>query len=309
MLRSDELRQIIDLVKDETSSLILLQDNDSHRISHSIVTECSSTIDVRFEFDREILNSKVYQMAIRSNMRQGLSKKENKMTQRHRSPSENLVDIGDSGRSIETGDDAQNIRKNITSPKMIPRIKNRAKMIEAEDDAETVQKKSGEKVESPETQRIWGRSVSPIQTKGEVKIIHEKSDEKIESPETQRIWGCIVSSIQTEREVKTVQENSGEKVERQRIWGHSVSPIQTKGEVKTVQEKSEERSARKFGRPKRKIFGLVLRARFKSKTIRRLFIPDLKGMGSFRESLIVPKLLRMKQVNVLSQPTLVEAIK
>ena len=79
LLQSDRSRHIVDVVRDDLSSLLVLRDNDSSRRSQSILSESSSRLNKKFDFDREILSSKVYQMAIQSNMRQPLSRKRNKL--------------------------------------------------------------------------------------------------------------------------------------------------------------------------------------------------------------------------------------
>ena len=74
-MQSDESRRIVNMVEDDKSSLLWLRDDNSSHSRMSISTENSLLLDTRFDFDREILNSKAYQVAIRSNMRQALSNK------------------------------------------------------------------------------------------------------------------------------------------------------------------------------------------------------------------------------------------
>ena len=71
MLRKPDSCQIIQLARDDTSSLLWLRDDESNdtRDRRSILTENSDLLDAAFVFDREVLASKAYLAAIRSNMK------------------------------------------------------------------------------------------------------------------------------------------------------------------------------------------------------------------------------------------------
>lgn len=70
MLRAQESRHVLDLARDETSSLQLLIDIDSGdaRSLRSARTEDLATVHARFDFDPQVFNSKAYQDATRANM-------------------------------------------------------------------------------------------------------------------------------------------------------------------------------------------------------------------------------------------------
>lgn len=70
LLQSDESRHIVDIVKDDISSLLMIGDPDSCRTSRSIMFDNSNMLDKRFDFDRQIFGCRVYQAALRSNMSQ-----------------------------------------------------------------------------------------------------------------------------------------------------------------------------------------------------------------------------------------------
>lgn len=100
LLQTDESRRIVNLIKDDMSSLLWLRDEDSHHSRISISTENSHMLNKIFDFDHEIFNSKVYQVAIRSNMRQALSKKADTTAQRERFPFlSNGLNLGTSSAS------------------------------------------------------------------------------------------------------------------------------------------------------------------------------------------------------------------
>ena len=100
------------LVKDDTSSLLLLRDTDSYLSRHSILSDSSSMLNVSFEFDREVFNSKAYQVAIRS----ALSRKKGKMPQRQAPPLNDAIDVVDHQRFNNTEDDAQTLQSKPMDP-------------------------------------------------------------------------------------------------------------------------------------------------------------------------------------------------
>lgn len=93
------------LVNDDTSSLLGLRNADSYLSRQSIVSDSSSILDVNFEFDREIFNSKAYEAAMKS----ALGRRKRKMSQRQRPPSNDAINIVGYERFNDTEDDAQTI--------------------------------------------------------------------------------------------------------------------------------------------------------------------------------------------------------
>lgn len=67
-----ESRQIFGRVKDATSSLLFSRDAESTGTRRSIGSQNLATINTIFSFDHEIFTSRVYRMAMRSNMTQTL---------------------------------------------------------------------------------------------------------------------------------------------------------------------------------------------------------------------------------------------
>ncbi|KAJ0120087.1 hypothetical protein J7T55_000940 [Diaporthe amygdali] len=63
-----ESRQVFERIKDETSSLLWLRDAESIQTYRSAGTQDLGTVNATFAFDSEIFNSRVYQVATRSNM-------------------------------------------------------------------------------------------------------------------------------------------------------------------------------------------------------------------------------------------------
>lgn len=129
------------LVKDDTSSLLWLRDKDSCLSRQSTVSEGSNMLDVSFEFDREVFNSKAYQVAIRA----ALSRKRDKMPQRQRPPSNDSIVVVGYERSNEAEDDAQRVRSKPVNPwssnDVIDFVGYECPS-ENEDDAQTIQGKS-----------------------------------------------------------------------------------------------------------------------------------------------------------------------
>lgn len=69
MLQKASNRDIIAKARDETSSLLFLRDDESHDTRRSICTENSELLDSSFVFDREVLGSRAYLAAMKSNMK------------------------------------------------------------------------------------------------------------------------------------------------------------------------------------------------------------------------------------------------
>ena len=71
-MECSQTRQILEQVKDDSSSLIVLRDSSSFYSSRATNSSNSSQLDRRFSFDNEVLRSKVYQGQIRSLIRRAL---------------------------------------------------------------------------------------------------------------------------------------------------------------------------------------------------------------------------------------------
>lgn len=72
-------REIFSRIKDDTSSLLFLRDAQSTDTHRSIGSQNLATVNTNFSFDHEICTTKVYRMALRSNMTQNiLSEKQQK---------------------------------------------------------------------------------------------------------------------------------------------------------------------------------------------------------------------------------------
>lgn len=69
LLQNSDNREIIITVRDETSSLLWLRDDESQCTRKSICTENSERLDSSFTFDREVFNSRAYLAALKSNMK------------------------------------------------------------------------------------------------------------------------------------------------------------------------------------------------------------------------------------------------
>ena len=93
-------------VADDTSSLICLRDTDSYLSRQSMLSDSSSILDVTFEFDRKIFDSKPYQVALRS----ALARTKGKMPQRQRPPLNDPISVLRYERSNSTEKDAQTVR-------------------------------------------------------------------------------------------------------------------------------------------------------------------------------------------------------
>ena len=109
-MQSDESRRIVNMVEDDKSSLLWLRDDNSYHSRMSILTENSQLLDTRFDFDREIFNSKAYQVAIRSNMRQALSNKTDTRLRRETFPLRPLANAFNH-LQLDDSEDAQTVRE------------------------------------------------------------------------------------------------------------------------------------------------------------------------------------------------------
>ncbi|KAL8847613.1 MAG: hypothetical protein Q9221_007343 [Calogaya cf. arnoldii] len=75
LLQSSEIRDVIQRLRDDTSSLLWLRDSESI-LSRKTVSTCNSDLlETVFDFDREVLNSRAYHAATRFNMKQAISHK------------------------------------------------------------------------------------------------------------------------------------------------------------------------------------------------------------------------------------------
>lgn len=78
-LRKRGSRHETTLVKEDTSSLLVIGDADFNYTDWTVSTGNSNFIDSRFDFDGEIFKSRVYQGALRSNMMHNLSRQHRNM--------------------------------------------------------------------------------------------------------------------------------------------------------------------------------------------------------------------------------------
>lgn len=65
-MQSDESRRVVNLIEDDMSSLLWLRDENSRHSIISLSTQNSEMFDATFDFDREVFDSKAYQVAFRS---------------------------------------------------------------------------------------------------------------------------------------------------------------------------------------------------------------------------------------------------
>ncbi|KAL8728486.1 MAG: hypothetical protein Q9166_005384, partial [cf. Caloplaca sp. 2 TL-2023] len=72
LLRRPESRKILCSVRDDSSSLLWLRDDDSCGTRKSTFTETSEFLDASFTFDPEVLKSRAYLSAMRSNLKQAV---------------------------------------------------------------------------------------------------------------------------------------------------------------------------------------------------------------------------------------------
>ena len=110
LLQRQESRRIVRRIEDDKSSLLWLRDNDSCGTVHSIVSESSDLLEVNFDFDPEVFNSRAYQTAVRAGMRQALAQKKGKMVQRKNPLSDDIVRDIDTICSVRSEDDARTVK-------------------------------------------------------------------------------------------------------------------------------------------------------------------------------------------------------
>ena len=73
VLNSVDAQQLMTAIKDETSSLFCLADNLSATSQRTRNTELSMALDMSFEFDSQILSTRIYTAAYRSHLRQAIT--------------------------------------------------------------------------------------------------------------------------------------------------------------------------------------------------------------------------------------------
>ena len=83
MLQKSNNLEIITKIRDETSSLLWLRDDESQCTRKSICTENSELLDSSFTFDRDIFNSRAYLAALKSNMKRVVREAHSKAQARH----------------------------------------------------------------------------------------------------------------------------------------------------------------------------------------------------------------------------------
>lgn len=72
LLEAEQSREVFKKVKDDSSSLVVIRDSASLLSASTNTTENSSKLSMRFMFDGELLQSKVYQGTIRSLLRRAM---------------------------------------------------------------------------------------------------------------------------------------------------------------------------------------------------------------------------------------------
>lgn len=104
LLKRPESRKILSSLRDDSSSLLWLRDDDSSGTRRSIYTETSEFLDSSFTFDAEVLRSKVYLTAMRSNLKQAVRVSAQRI--RHGTMSGNAANgrIDEGGKSVIGGE-------------------------------------------------------------------------------------------------------------------------------------------------------------------------------------------------------------
>lgn len=109
MLRARESRHVLDLARDETSSLRLLIDiNSGYSGSlRSARTEDLETVHTQFDFDPQVFNSRAYQVATRANMIDALTDSRRRgishSTHISGGPLQNVPDSNEASQGTSTG--------------------------------------------------------------------------------------------------------------------------------------------------------------------------------------------------------------
>ena len=78
ILNRPEAREILEVMEDETSSLLCVADSTSNTSQPTTLSETSTALDISFPFDTEILNSRIYAVAYRSHLRLALAPSKHK---------------------------------------------------------------------------------------------------------------------------------------------------------------------------------------------------------------------------------------
>ncbi|ERF77193.1 hypothetical protein EPUS_06473 [Endocarpon pusillum Z07020] len=79
-LNSAEAQSIIEAMEDETSSIFCIADSGSITSQRSKGSEFSAALDISFQFDAEILSSRIYAVTYRSHLRQVIASKKHEDT-------------------------------------------------------------------------------------------------------------------------------------------------------------------------------------------------------------------------------------
>ncbi|MCJ1377204.1 guanine nucleotide-binding protein subunit alpha [Xylographa soralifera] len=121
LLQSPESRHVIQRLRDDTSSLLWLRDSESILSRKTMSTFNSKVLETVFDFDGEVFNSKVYQLALRSNMKQVLSHKAFRQSKTSDFASATTNDTSLS-ENDESGADTETIKaKSVSDASLIPR--------------------------------------------------------------------------------------------------------------------------------------------------------------------------------------------
>lgn len=121
LLQNPNNREIITKIRDETSSLLWLRDDESQCTRKSICTENSDLLDSSFTFDREIFKSRAYLTALKSNMKRVVREAHSK-AQATNSPEDGLEAAFQGEEDAQTiTEDTEGSPRIATDPESSPR--------------------------------------------------------------------------------------------------------------------------------------------------------------------------------------------
>ena len=114
---------IIDAMRDETSSLYCVADNQSAVSTRSMLSETSIALDTSFDFDAEILSSRIYGITYRSHLRQTMTSAKSKALPVVQAAVLSEEDTsGSLGTTPYPIDPLENIQKQHLQPLVAPRL-------------------------------------------------------------------------------------------------------------------------------------------------------------------------------------------
>ena len=115
MLKKPESRRILSSLRDTSSSLLWLRDDQSCGTQRSTHTETSEFLDSSFEFDAEVFRSKVYLTAMRSHLKQAVKISARKIRNGSTNSKTNSIKIDDERKLAARGGGRQ---PSVTSKKL-----------------------------------------------------------------------------------------------------------------------------------------------------------------------------------------------